>query len=378
MATQPPTEVKPALLFMPDISGFTKFVSETEILHGQHIVQELLEILIDSNELGMQVNEVEGDAILFFRPGKKPSLDEITRQVEKMYFNFHQHLKLYDHQRICSCGACESAIKLKLKMIAHYGEVAEFFLKQQKRLFGKEVIVIHRLLKNDVDHDEYVLLTDPLVQGQPLEKCPSWFSMNEMTGVYDAGEIKYAYAVLNDLKEKVPAPPIPEYHLSEKCTVAFSEEENIKAPMPVVFDAMFDLKKRLSWADGVKDIEILNHDKINRIGAEHRCIVKPKNNPTIVTEYARVEPDRIVFIEMDKKGMGGCRTTLEKKGSDLTHAKLEVLVKNNPFVRSMFNLLMKKKYRQSYRKSLENLGELLGEKRENQELRPEPSKSQVI
>lgn len=74
---------------MPDISGFTKFVNETEILHGQHIVQELLEILIDSNNLNMQVNEIEGDAILFFRPGEKPSMEKLLKQVETMYFNFH-------------------------------------------------------------------------------------------------------------------------------------------------------------------------------------------------------------------------------------------------------------------------------------------------
>ena len=49
----------PSLLFIPDITGFTKFVNDTEVAHGQHIVAELLELIIDSDRLGMTVSEVE-------------------------------------------------------------------------------------------------------------------------------------------------------------------------------------------------------------------------------------------------------------------------------------------------------------------------------
>ena len=49
------------LIFIPDINEFTNFVTNTEIEHSR---QELLEILIDSNSLGLEISEVEGDAIL--------------------------------------------------------------------------------------------------------------------------------------------------------------------------------------------------------------------------------------------------------------------------------------------------------------------------
>lgn len=52
-----------SLLFIPDISGFTKFVTAVEIDHSQHIIAELLEIIIDSNELGLTISEIEGDAV---------------------------------------------------------------------------------------------------------------------------------------------------------------------------------------------------------------------------------------------------------------------------------------------------------------------------
>ena len=40
------------LLFIPDISGFTRFVNETEIEHSRLIIQELLELLINANQIG--------------------------------------------------------------------------------------------------------------------------------------------------------------------------------------------------------------------------------------------------------------------------------------------------------------------------------------
>ena len=68
------------MFFIPDLGGFTKFIAETEIQHSQHIIQELLEILADANTLGMQVSEFEGDAVLFYRNGAPPSLQQLVQQ----------------------------------------------------------------------------------------------------------------------------------------------------------------------------------------------------------------------------------------------------------------------------------------------------------
>ena len=102
---------QPALLFIPDISGFTEFVENTEINHGQAIIQELLETLIEANELGMKVSEIEGDAIFFYRLGKELSPEEIAAQCKKMFIAFRQQLRKYEMSRICDCGACVAAGK---------------------------------------------------------------------------------------------------------------------------------------------------------------------------------------------------------------------------------------------------------------------------
>jgi hypothetical protein len=42
------------LLFIPDISGFTRFVTEMEIEHSRMIIAELLEVVTDAISIGLE------------------------------------------------------------------------------------------------------------------------------------------------------------------------------------------------------------------------------------------------------------------------------------------------------------------------------------
>ena len=151
------------LLFIPDISGFSRFVAETEIDHSRLIIQELLEILINANNIGLEISEIEGDAILFYKFGDPPAVNEIYKQVEKMFVEFHRSIIAYEQRRYCQCQACISAINLTLKVITHYGEFTGYNVKNFSKLIGKDIIVAHQLLKNDIEQHEYWLITQNLL-----------------------------------------------------------------------------------------------------------------------------------------------------------------------------------------------------------------------
>ncbi|HET9824169.1 MAG TPA: DUF2652 domain-containing protein [Chitinophagaceae bacterium] len=348
---------QPALLFMPDISGFTQFVNDTEILHSQQIVQELLETLIECNQIGLRVGEIEGDAIFFYKLGNKPDIATLLRQVEIMFTTFHQHLKLYDQQRICPCKACESAVKLSLKIVSHYGEVTDIAVKDHKKLFGKDVIVIHRLLKNNLGNKEYVLLTDRVVDGsaQTQGGLPNWYAPHSGTERYDVGEVQFYFSDLAALHNTIPPIASPKYNSAAKTYVAFTEDKQIRAPIANTFAAIFDLPQRTRWMQGVKAIELVTNDHVPRIGTKHRCVIGEKNNPVIVTESVTITPDYIEMVEMDEKGGGGCRYRLEKVSEQETKLSVDMLVKNHWIVKLMFNAMMRSKYMKSIRQSLENL-----------------------
>ena len=110
------------LLYIPDISGFTNFVNKTEINHSRHIISELLEIIIDSDNFGMSVSEIEGDAILFFKE-ELPSITDLLEQCQDTFIKFHNYLRQYDKECVCKCSACETAIQLSLKFIIHKGDI---------------------------------------------------------------------------------------------------------------------------------------------------------------------------------------------------------------------------------------------------------------
>lgn len=160
------------LIFIPDISGFTQFVNESEIEHSRFIIQELLEILINANEAGLEISEIEGDAILFYKFGEPIDLQKLYSQVEKMFCAFHRQLAAYEHRRLCQCKACISAVGLTLKVVTHYGEFTRYTIKSFNKLIGKDIIVAHELLKNDIEQHEYWLVTKSLLR----DKSPAGFA----------------------------------------------------------------------------------------------------------------------------------------------------------------------------------------------------------
>src|SRR5204862_248041 len=52
-------------LVLADISGYSKFIAQTEVEHSWSILHELLDTMVRSVQGRMDVSQVEGDAILF-------------------------------------------------------------------------------------------------------------------------------------------------------------------------------------------------------------------------------------------------------------------------------------------------------------------------
>jgi uncharacterized protein YndB with AHSA1/START domain len=349
MAQPTTSTAQPTLLFIPDISGFTQFVHETEITHSQHIIQELLEILIDANEINLIISEIEGDAILFYREGKPPTAVELLSQVQRMYVRFHAHLKKYESHRICQCGACSRANNLKLKFIVHYGQISKNRVKEYSKLFGKDVIVAHRLLKNEISHQEYVLLTHQLINF-----CASWVELEQVAWAppepgeshYDFGKAQYCYITLLPLMMHVPEPAIEEYSLSGATRKMLEYETVIEAPIDMVFNVLSDLSVRHQWLVSLKRSDTLN-SKIARNGSTHRCVIKEdESDPFFVSHNFQVGKDLITFTETNQKE-GYCTVfTLLRIGREATRLQKHDFLKQHWLKELFFNLFMKKKLAQ--------------------------------
>jgi uncharacterized protein DUF2652 len=330
-----------SLFFIPDISGFTRFINETEISHSRHIISELLELVIDSNRLGMDVSEIEGDAVFFHRFGPAPAVSELAGQAKEMFIKFHQHLKKYEQYRLCQCGACKSAHSLTLKIIAHYGHAQNYKVKEHSKLIGADVITVHRLLKNNVQHNEYVLITDNVPHNSGAENIESWFNPENGEDSYDdIGNITYKYSSLSPLLDEVQIEE-PEDHSLKDPHKIYELEEIIYAPMEDIFAVMIDLPIRDKWMPGVKKI-IVYDKKMNHLGTVHKCL-QGDGDPDIVTDRVNVTGNTMEFWETAKNKVFTCRYYLEKKSDEETLIKFEAYVKNSVMVKTMTKLFMMKR-----------------------------------
>ena len=191
------------LICIPDISGFTRFMSDTNIELSSKVIPALLNKIIYANEIGLKVSEIEGDAVLFFRKGKLPPFQDLIDQCKIFFTEFYKHLdKIVATNR--SNKDIENVPKLGLKIILHCGhEVESVPIGNHIKLMGEDVIIAHRLLKNDIKEDEYLLLSENLLDQYNTETIYThlgWKDLRDDEERYKhLGDINYSYIKIEKL-----------------------------------------------------------------------------------------------------------------------------------------------------------------------------------
>ncbi len=161
-----------AHIVLIDISGYTQFIRlhRLSLIHAERIVTDLLDSVIDASQPPLKLNKLEGDAALFYAviedgadaESQRRGAAALLRQLEGFFAVFQaRERELVSECSLCTCDACVRAGDLRLKIIVHTGTVLVKQMRQFEEIAGEDVIVAHRLLKNSVPADEYLLLTEP-------------------------------------------------------------------------------------------------------------------------------------------------------------------------------------------------------------------------
>ena len=156
------------VLILTDISGYTRFMLETATaaVHAQMVISKLLEEIIREVEIPLQIKEIEGDAIFLYalKPEDDAEWDEtrrlIGRKILRFFDAFARGILAGSEFALCSCPSCQSIDRLKLKVIVHSGEAIFHKVGDFADVSGVDVILAHRLLKNSIASDEYILMTE--------------------------------------------------------------------------------------------------------------------------------------------------------------------------------------------------------------------------
>jgi len=207
-----PAVPEPVLLIIADISGYTRYMTANAktLGHSQTIITELVKVIIREIELPLEVAKLEGDAVfLFCRKSGGAKLWAETNKIigEKLiaFFRiFSEKVAELSESTTCSCHACTHIEKLRLKVVVHSGEALFHQVYNFLELAGVDVIIVHRLLKNSVNADQYLLLTE--AARHDLE-FPESIQLKGGQETYDdIGKIRTLVFLPDGEDEKVEAP----------------------------------------------------------------------------------------------------------------------------------------------------------------------------
>jgi|SRR5829696_701212 len=200
-----------ALLLIADISGYTSYMAShrMSLAHAEANTARLLEKVIDAAP-DFDLIEIEGDAAFMSRQAdgldRDGAVTATTAAVVSMHRAFHverQHVVT----NLCPCDGCAQADDLKLKFVAHIGDVATQTVRQRRTLVGIDVIFVHRLLKNAVQILEYVLLSEELYETGDFAAPEKVHELSQdLEGI---GPVRTYFVDVKDLAGPLAPPPKP-------------------------------------------------------------------------------------------------------------------------------------------------------------------------
>lgn len=159
---------KRLVIILADISGYTRFMLDSQMaaVHGQVFISSLIESLLAHVDIPLTLQEIEGDAVFLYaaHPGSDDEwnrvCEEVSRKLETFFDAFFQTMAGHIESHPCDCAVCGNAHRLGLKIIVHAGEALFHRIAGRPQVSGPDVILAHRLLKNTLPDNEYLLLTE--------------------------------------------------------------------------------------------------------------------------------------------------------------------------------------------------------------------------
>jgi hypothetical protein len=158
-------------LVIADISGYTEYIKlnagSTE--HAHAVIADLLESIVHAMATPLVLNKFEGDAVFMYAPLSAENAGAMRNILDKsnaLFKSFESRKsELANNRQACPCEACTGIKNLQIKIVIHSGTAAIRKIFQFEEISGPDVIRIHRLLKNNIESNQYLMVTEQAVNG---------------------------------------------------------------------------------------------------------------------------------------------------------------------------------------------------------------------
>ncbi|MFL7870852.1 MAG: DUF2652 domain-containing protein [Anaerolineales bacterium] len=178
--------IEKGYFIITDITGYTSFLTQSELDHAQHILNALFDSQLKSIKPPLVISGFRGDAILCYVPESSANDGKIIyNQINRIYDAFIAKINEMQVDPPCSCRVCSTISLLDLKIFVHFGEYLLQKVGDREELLGSDVIVAHRMMKNNVVKDtgikSYLLLTEKAFEHLGVDAIRSDFIKHSET-----------------------------------------------------------------------------------------------------------------------------------------------------------------------------------------------------
>jgi hypothetical protein len=264
---------QPTCFLIADISGYTGYLADVELDHAQDILADLIGAVVTALRPNFRLAKLEGDAAFTSMPAETVDGSMLLDTIERCYFGFRRRRRDVRQATSCECNACVQIPDLDLKFVVHHGIAMHQKVAGREELLGSDVIVAHRLLKNDVvdrlGMSAYALISQACIDASDID--PAALGMLEHSESYDRiGDVP---AWAHDLERRwqeeeargrVRVGP-------EDAFVAVSVPTNV--PPQVAWEFLSKPGQRMTWQPWVTEVAIEGDTGGRRgIGSSNHCM----------------------------------------------------------------------------------------------------------
>ncbi|MDH5242646.1 MAG: DUF2652 domain-containing protein [Chloroflexota bacterium] len=250
------SSAQPTCFLIADISGYTGYLADVELDHAQDILADLIGAVVTALRPNFRLAKLEGDAAFTYSIAETLDGSMLLDTIERCYFGFRRRRRDVRQATSCECNACSRIPDLDLKFVVHHGDAIIQKVAGRQELLGSDVIVAHRLLKNEVVErlgiGAYALISQACIDASDIE--PAALGMRAHTETYDRiGDVQ---AWAHDLERRWQEE-------EARGRVFVSPEESIltvtvasAVPPQVAWEFLTKPGRRMSWQPWVTKVEV--------------------------------------------------------------------------------------------------------------------------
>ena len=260
-----------ACFVIADISGYTSYLAGVELEHAHDIIADVMDTVVKRLRPPFRLAKFEGDAAFFYAVSDKVDGSLLQDAIESAYFAFRRRLRNIEQATSCGCSACRRMQDLDLKFVCHHGEFIKHRMAGREELAGRDVIVIHRLLKNAVNEHlgrhAYALYSDACIQAMGIDPSAQGF-VEHRESIDDIGDVR---CWVRDLEEAWQKEIDRQRNEVTREQAAVVIEFDIAAPRPTVWEYFVLPGQRPKWrgADEVREMPVSGR---RGVGTVNHCM----------------------------------------------------------------------------------------------------------